>query len=206
LAETVKTCAAELLSRQDVQTLLDQAKKVNATVVDELVPNVLSVGDVQKVLQHLLREKVPIRDMVTILETMADYGGRVKDPDQLGELVRSAMARTITRQLVDNDQKLYCLTLDPQLERSLTDKVTMTSAGSMLTIDPNETRNLVAQLQAEADRASARGCQAVLLCGTTLRLPLRRVLDKYLPGLSVMAFNEVAAKAEVEFVGQIRAA
>jgi len=206
LAETVKMYAAELLSRQDVQTLLDQAKKINSTVIEELIPNVLSVGDVQKVLQHLLRERVPIRDMVTILETMADYGGRVKDPDQLGELVRSAMARTITRQLVDNDQKLYCVTLDPALERSLTEKVSMTSGGSMISLDPNTTRDLVAKLQGEMDRASTRGLQAVLLCGTTLRLPLRRALEKHVPGIHIMAFNEVAAKADVEFVGQIKAA
>ena len=206
LAEIVKGCSAELLSRQDVQVLIDQAKQINAAAVEELIPNVLSVGDVQKVLQHLLRERVPIRDMVTILETMADFGARVKDTDQLGELVRSAMSRTITRQFVDHDQKLYCLTLDPALERSLNEKITLTSGGSMLNLDPNENRELIAKLQSEMDRASGQGYQAVLLCGTQLRLPMRRILEKYLPSLSVMAFNEVAAKADVEFVGQIRAA
>lgn len=206
LAEVVKSYAAELLSRQDVQVLIDQAKQINAAAVEELIPNVLSVGDIQKVLQHLLRERVPIRDMVTILETMADYGSRVKDTDQLGELVRSAMSRTITRQFVDHAQKLYCLTLEPTLERSLTEKITLTSAGSMINLDPNENRELISKLQAEVDRAGVQGYQAVLLCGTQLRLPMRRILEKYLPTLSVMAFNEVAAKADVEFVGQIKAA
>lgn len=206
LSEIVKSHAAELLSRQDVQALVDQAKTVNAAAVDELIPNVLSLGDVQKVLQHLLRERVPIRDMVTILETMADFGARVKDTDQLGELVRSAMSRTITRQFVDHDQKLYVITFEPQLERALAEKVTLTSAGSMLNLDPNENRELVQKLQGEMDRAGAQGYQAVLLCSTQLRLPLRRILEKYLPGLNVIAFNEVAAKADVEFVGQVRAA
>lgn len=206
LSEIVKGCAAELLSRQDVQTLINQAKTVNAAAVDELIPNVLTVGDVQKVLQHLLRERVPIRDMVTILETMADYGTRVKDTDQLGELVRSAMSRTITRQFVDHGNKLFCITLEPALERSLAEKVTMTSGGSMLNLDPNENRELISKLQSELDRAGGQGYQAVLLCGTQLRLPLRRILEKYLPALSVIAFNEVAAKADVEFVGQVRAA
>jgi len=121
LAEIVKAHAAELLSRQDVQTLIDNAKAINQAAVDELVPNVLQMGDIQKVLQHLLRERVPIRDMVTILETMADFGARVKDPDQLGELVRASIARTITRQFLDADNKLYCITLEPNLDGELSE-------------------------------------------------------------------------------------
>ncbi|MCA1997497.1 MAG: flagellar biosynthesis protein FlhA, partial [Armatimonadetes bacterium] len=206
LAEVVKTHAAELLSRQDVLTLLDNAKQVNEAVVNELVPNVLQIGDIQKVLQHLLRERVPIRDMVTILETMADFGSRVKDPDQLGELVRAAIARTITRQFVDQDNRLYCITLDPRLEQRLVECVNVTSFGSVLILDPQEQRQLIEKLQSEMDRAVASGGQPVLLCGNQLRLPLRRLLEKYLPSLPVLAYNEVSAQAEVEFVGQVAAA
>ena len=204
LAEVVKSHASELLSRQDVQTLIDNAKTVNQAVVDELVPNVLQLGDVQKVLQHLLRERVPIRDMVTILETMADYGTRIKDPDQLGELVRSAVARTITHQFLDSDKKLRCITLEPQLERSLAEQVSLTAYGSMLTLDPDLSRNLISAIEAEFSRASGQGYHAVLLCGTQLRLPLRRFLEKSAPNVSVVAYNEVAADAQVEFIGQIR--
>ncbi len=206
LAEIIKQYASELLSRQDVQTLLDNAKSINKTVVEELVPDVLQVGDLQKVLQHLLRERVPIRDMVTILETMADFGTRVKDPDQLGELVRSAMARTITRQYLDAENKLHCITLEPELERSLVEQVNVTSYGTALVMDPAAQRRLVERLEEEVNQAMNRGFQAVLLCGTQLRLPMRRMLEKYLPSLSVVAYNEVAAKADVEFVGQVRAA
>lgn len=206
LAEIVKTHAAELLTRQDVQSLIDNAKSANSAVIDELVPNVLQLGDIQKVLQHLLRERVPIRDMVTILETMADFGGRIKDPDQLGEIVRSAIARTITRQFLDVDNKLYCITLEPGLERELAEKVQPTAMGSVLTIDSQVQRALVAKLQVQVDAAMAKGYQAVLLCSTTLRLPLRRVLEKSLPLLHVLAYNEVASRAEVEFVGQVLAA
>jgi flagellar biosynthesis protein FlhA len=206
LAEVVKNYAAELLSRQDVQQLLENAKQLNAAVVEELVPNVLQLGDIQKVLQHLLRERVPIRDMVTILETMADYGARLKDPDQLGEIVRSAISRTITRQYLDGESKLHCITLDPAYERQLAEAVQLTSLGSNLTLDPNSQRQLVERLRKEVDMATAKGQQPVLLCGTTLRLPLRRLLEKTLPTVSVMAYNEVASRAEVEFVGQLRAA
>ncbi len=206
LAEIVKSYAAELLTRQDVQTLLDNAKATNAAVVNELVPDVLQIGDVQKVLQHLLRERVPIRDMATILETMADFGGRVKDPDQLGELVRSAIGRTITRQFLDHDNKLFCITLEPSLERSLAEQVSMTTMGSTLVMDPSSQKELIQKLQAESDKAAGQGYQAVLLCGTQLRLPLRRLLEASVPSLSVLAYNEVASRAEVEFVGQVRAA
>jgi flagellar biosynthesis protein FlhA len=206
LSETVKTCAAELLSRQDVQTLLENAKAVNEAAVTELIPNVLQIGDVQKVLQHLLRERVPIRDMVTILETMADFGTRVKDPDQLGELVRASISRTITRQFLDFENKLYCITLDPALEQALVEAVSVTSFGSVLALEPEPQRRLLESLRNEMDRATAQGFQAVLLCGNQLRLPLRRMLEKYIPALNVLAYNEVAPKADVEFVGQIRAA
>jgi flagellar biosynthesis protein FlhA len=206
LAEVVKTHAAELLSRQDVHTLIDNAKAINQAVVDELVPNVLQIGDVQKVLQHLLRERVPIRDMVTILETMADFGARVKDPDQLGELVRAAIARTITRQYLDDENKLFCITLDPALERELAEQVQLTNFGSSLTLDPMATRAIIDKLEEEVNRATAQGRQAVLLCSTQLRLPLKRLVERYMPSVHVLAYNEVAQRAEVEFVGQVRAA
>jgi flagellar biosynthesis protein FlhA len=173
--------------------------------VNELVPNVLQIGDIQKVLQHLLRERVPIRDMVTILETMADYGSRVKDPDQLGELVRASISRTITRQFVDSERKIRCITLDPQLERSLMDSLKMTSFGSALLPDPATQQALLDSVQMEQSNAIANGYQAVLLCGSQIRLPLRRLLEKYVPNVPVLAFNEIAAGAEVEFVGQVRA-
>jgi len=206
LAEIVKTYAAELLSRQDVQTLIDNAKTSNEAVITELVPGVLHLGDIQKVLQHLLRERIPIRDMVTILETMADFGARVKDPDQLGELVRSAISRTITRQFIDNDNKLYCITLEPALERTLIETINQTSYGTQLVLDSGTQKQLIDKCQSELDNAMAKGYNAVLLCGTQLRLPLRRLMDKYLPLLSVVAYNEVAQRADVEFVGQVRAA
>ncbi len=206
LAEIVKSHAAELLSRQDVQTLVENAKQINEAAVNELVPNVLQIGDIQKVLQHLLRERIPIRDMVTILETMADFGGRVKDPDQLGELVRASIARTITRQYLDHDNKLYCITLEPSLERQLNENINLTNFGSTLILDPGTQSDVVAKLQSEMDNALNRGYQPVLICSTQLRLPLRRLLEKYVPTLSVLAYNEIASRAEVEFVGAVKAA
>jgi flagellar biosynthesis protein FlhA len=206
LAEIVKSHASELLSRQDVQTLLDNAKTINETVVNELVPNVLQVGEIQKILQHLLQERVPIRDMVTILETMADFGARVKDPDQLGELVRASIARTITRQYVDQENRVFCITLEPTLEHTLIESLNVTTFGSTLMLEPQQQRRLVAGLEEQMNKALAEGYQPVLLCGNQLRLPLHRLVDKYMTGLHVLAYNEIAAKADVEFVGQVKAA
>lgn len=204
LSEIVKTYAAEILSRQDVQQIVENAKQINSTVVDELVPNVVQIGDIQKVLQHLLRERVPIRDMVTILETMADYAGRVKEPEQLGELVRSAISRTITRQFLDHENKLYCITLEPTLERKLNEAIQHTAGGAMLALDPGTQQQVVRDIREQSENAMAQGLQSVVLCSSTLRLPLRRLLERYIPQLNVLAYNEVSARAEVEFVGQIR--
>jgi flagellar biosynthesis protein FlhA len=206
LAETVKVFAAELLSRQDVSALLDNAKAINETVVNELVPNVVQIGDVQKVLQHLLRERVPIRDLVTILETMADFAGRVKDHEQLGELVRAAVARTITRQYVDEHNKIYCITLEGPLEKALQEAVQHTAGGSMLAVEPELQQKILGDLQKSVEQAMAAGRQPVLICGNTLRLPLRKLVERVIPNLHVLAYNEVSAQAEVEFVSQLSAA
>lgn len=206
LAEVIKNYSAELLSRQDVQTLIDNARHINETVVSELVPGVLQIGDIQKVLQHLLRERIPIRDMVTILETMADFGARVKDPDQLGELVRAAISRTITRQHLDPENRLYCITLEPALERMLAENVNVTSYGSALVLAQDVLNRLMNNLEEQVNQAMVQGYQPVLLCSTQLRLPLRRQVERSLPNLAVLAYNEVAARADIEFVGQVRAA
>ena len=205
LAELVKTHAPELISRQDVQVLIEEARKLNAAAVGELIPEILGVSDVQKVLQHLLRERIPIRDMVTIIETLADFAPKTKDVEQLGEIVRSAISRTITRQYLDPENKLCCLTLDPALERKLADKVNVTSMGNALVLDSILQAELVQSLKSEYERATMMGHQPVLLCGSQVRLPIRRFLDRHLPNLAVLAYSEISSKADVEFVGQIAA-
>jgi flagellar biosynthesis protein FlhA len=204
LSEIIKTHAAELLSRQDVQTLIENVKQQNQTVVEELIPNIMHVGDVQKVLQHLLRERVPIRDMVTILETLADFGTRIKDHEQLGEIVRAAIARTITRQYLDNNGKLYCVTLEPMLEKSLSEQVQQTTAGSFLAMEPQEQQLFINHVRRVSEQAMAKGYQPIILCSSHLRLSLRRLIERYLPTLPVLAYNEVTAKAQVEFIDQLQ--
>jgi len=203
LNEIVKTFSAEILSRQDVQVLVENTKQVNEAVVSELAPATLGLGDVQKVLQHLLRERVPIRDMVTILETMVDFAGRVKDMEQMGELVRAAIARTITRQLLDETGKLVCITLEPMLERTFQDGVQHTAGGVQLAAEPSLQQQVVQRLQQTAEGAMANGQQPIVLCGTQVRLPLRKLLERNGVALPVLAYNEVSAQAEVEFLAQV---
>ncbi|MCU0316813.1 MAG: flagellar biosynthesis protein FlhA [Fimbriimonadaceae bacterium] len=173
LSEIVKTHSAELLSRQDVTVLLDTAKKANEAVVNDLQPAGVLVGDVQKVLQHLLRERIPIRDLITILETMSDFSGRIKDSEQMGELVRASLARTITRQYVDEHGKLFCITLEPTLERQFQEGLQQTAGGLIIAGDP-----------------------------PGIRLPLHKIFERAGVQIPVLAYNEVSAQAEVEFVAQ----
>jgi flagellar biosynthesis protein FlhA len=204
LGEVVKTYSAELLTRQDVQRLLDNLKQTHEAVVTALGAEALPLGDVQKVLQHLLRERIPIRDLVTILETVADYGSRVKDTDQLGELVRAAISRTITRQFSNPDLKLTCITLSAATERVLQESIQQTTAGPVIAIEPERQRQFLEELEQSYIRAQDEGHTPVLLCGAALRLAMRRLLDRHLPALPVVAYNEVAAQADVEFVSQIQ--
>lgn len=203
LTEVIKTHAAELLSRQETAKLIDNTKALNDAVVAELEPAGLSNGDVQKVLQHLLRERVPIRDMVTILETMTDFAGRIKDMEQMGELVRAAIARTITRQFADDLGAIHCMTLEPPLEHTITEGIQHTAGGVTLALDPTIASQLVQDIQGATDQANASGVQPVLICSTQARLPLRKHLERNGIQLPVMAYNEVASNAEVNFVGQI---
>lgn len=204
LSEVVKSHSAELLSRQDVQTLLDNVKELDSAVVEELVPTKMTVGEVQKVLQHLLRERIPIRDMVTVLETLADFADRIKDPDSLGELVRASISRTITRQHLDDSGKIYCITLDPGLERSLAEALQQTPYGSVLAIEPDLSQAISRDVSSAAAKALADSKSAVVLCGNSTRLPLKRLLERHQVTTPVLAFNEISASADVEFVAQIQ--
>jgi flagellar biosynthesis protein FlhA len=203
LTEVIKQHAADILTRQDVQTLLDHTKQQNAAVVQELVPDLMTVGEVQKVLQHLLRERIPIRDLSTILETLADYAPRTKDPDQLGELVRAALARTITRQYLSSDGTLYVMTLEPSLEGRLRDCVQPTASGLQLAIDTAFASALLREVGAQAGQMATMGYLPVILCSSQIRLPLRRLIERSMQSVACIAYNEVASGVSVEAVAVV---
>jgi len=199
----IKGHAAEIITRQDTQALIDHVKQANSAVVEELIPNLMTVGEVQKVLQHLLRERISIRDLVTILETLADHAGRSKDMDLLGEWVRAALARSICRQYVDDGTgALQTLTLEPNLEQTLLEAVT--PGLPTLALEPSVTRQFIQNLSAQMERMIALGYQQpVLLCMSALRLPLRRLTERTLPNLVILSYNEIVPNTEVRAVGAV---
>jgi flagellar biosynthesis protein FlhA len=203
LAEVIKGHAAEIITRQDTSALIDHVKQANSAVVEELIPALMSVGEVQKVLQHLLRERISIRDLVTILETLADNAGRTKDVDTLGEWVRSALARSICRQYVDDASgALQTLTVDPALEQQLLESITPGLPN--MALEPSVSRQLIQNLNAQIERMIALGYQQpVLLCMSPLRLPLRRLTERALPNLVILSYNEIVPNTEVRAVGAV---
>ncbi len=203
LTEVIRTYAPALLSRQDVQTLLNTLRRDYPALVDELVPNLLTLGEVQKVLQNLLRERVSIRDLVTILETLADYARQTRDTDLLTEYVRRALARQITSQYRDDQGRLHALMLSPHLEQLLLNALQQTDQGLAIVLETATAQRLLQRLAQAMERMAASGHQPVLLCTARLRLPLRRFTERALPNLVVLSYAEIAPQVTVQSSGVV---
>jgi flagellar biosynthesis protein FlhA len=203
LTEVIKSHAYELLNRQEVQALIDNVAKQNKAVIDELIPNLMTAGEVQKVIQNLLKERVSIRDLGTVLETLADWSPKTKDTDQLTEYCRASLSRQICRQHMDDSGKLHVLTLDARLEQSLRESIQMTNSGVMLGIDPSMATTLVASLGKKLEECSQMGVSPVLLCSSQIRLALKKLTERTLPNLFIMAYNEIIPNIDIENRGSI---
>ncbi|MBP2650230.1 MAG: flhA [Firmicutes bacterium] len=203
LTEVIRAHGAEILGRQEVQTIIDSVRQTNPAVVDELVPNLLSVGDIQKVLAMLLRERVSIRDMVTILETLADNAAITKDVEVLAEYVRQALARQISRQYVQNEI-LTCLTIDPQLENTINAGIQRTEHGSYVALDPQTMQLIINSLNQELPKLTERGYSPVVLVSPATRLYFRKLTERVAPNLVVLSFAEVDPTTEVQAVGMVK--
>ena len=202
LTEIIKAYAAEILNRQDTQALIDNVKKTSPAVVDELIPSMMSLGEVQKILQHLLRERISIRNLVAILECLADNASRTKDPDQLGELVRIALSRSICKQYVDETTRaLHCITLDPALEQNLIEKIQ--PGINQMVLEPGVARKLMQELTKQVERMVALGYPPVVLSMHALRLPLRRLTERNLPQLVIISYNEIIPQTDVRAIGSV---
>ena len=203
LSELIRRHAPELLSRQDTQTLLTNLKDEYPTVVEELVPGVLTVGEVQGVLQSLLSEGVSVRDLVSILETLAERGRQTKDIDELTEASRVALARQITMQYRREGDVMHAITLHPELEQGLAAGIQALEQGSAIVLEPSQLQRLLTALAAEMEGAAERGKEPVLLVSARIRRPLRRLIERSLPTLPVLSYREVASEVEVEAVGMV---
>ncbi len=205
LAETIRAHAAEILGRQEVQTIIDQVKQRNPAVVDELIPAHISVGGVQKVLQRLLRERVSIRDMVTILEALADHAPVTKDLDTLVERVRESLGRAITQQFRDSKGSLAVVSIEPALEQELIQSVRPGEGGSHLALAPDVSRRILEHVSEAVHQSLAQTAQPAILCSPYLRPYLRAFLERALPHVAVLSYGEVLAAGTVKTVATVKA-
>ncbi|HEX9455311.1 MAG TPA: flagellar biosynthesis protein FlhA [Candidatus Binatia bacterium] len=199
ISELVKRYAPDLLTRQDVQRLLDGLAKEHPKVVEELVPHQLSLGGVQKVLQNLLREEVPVRDLLTIIETLADHAPNGKDTDELTEHVRQALARTITSSLRSPDGLIPVMTFDPKIERMIRER-----AKEGVSIEPQEAQRIMTAVQASVETFGKRGLLPVFLTGAAVRRHLRQLISHYVPQIAVLSHGEIADGVKIQSLGIIR--
>jgi len=203
LTEIIKKHAHELLGRQETKALVDNVKDSYPVLVDELIPNVLTVGEVQKVLAKLLREKISIRDLVTIFETLADYGAYSKDPEVLTEYVRQSLSRQITQQFTSQGETLRVITVGPALEKKIAESVQSSDQGSYLALDPNSTQIVFQKITEQVQRLIQSGHQPVVLTSPTIRMYLRQVIERMMQDIPVLSYSELEPNVEIQSVGVV---
>ena len=205
LTEVIRLHAAEMLSRQDTRKLIDTVKEEAPVVVEELLegPAALGIGKIQKVLQNLLAERVSIRNLVSILEGLADNASVTKDVDALTEFARMALAQQITQSVTTPEGTLSVIMLDPAVEREIQNATRQTAQGSYAALDPSATGKLVASVQKQADEAAALGVAPVILCNPQIRLLLSRLIRRHIPGLTVLSYTEVAGDTNLRSIGTV---
>jgi flagellar biosynthesis protein FlhA len=204
LSEIIRSHCDELLGRQEVQRLLDRLARTNPKVVEELVPGLLSLGVIQKVLQNLVRERLSIRDLLTIMETLADYGGYTKDPDVLTEYVRQRLGRALTKNLETPDQKILVYTLDPFIEDLLKDSLQKSDYGVYLAMAPETAQEVIKALEKAVESALAQNLQPIVVCSPGVRRHLRRLVERHLPALWVLSHHELVTDAAIQSLGVVR--
>lgn len=203
LTELVRTNMAELLGRQEVQALLDNVAKDHPKVVEELIPTQLTLGQVQQVLGHLLKEQISIRDLRSILETLADWAPNVKHTERLAEFVRRKLARQITAKFVSPDGMLALSSMTPGLERTLSEAIQQTDEGSYLALDPAQAQVFINRLSKVVEKFMETGSTPILLAPSHLRAAVFRFVDRFVPGMAVISHYEIAPNTKVQSVGVV---
>lgn len=203
LTEILKTHLHELLTRQEVQNLVDALAKKFPKVVEGVVPDLLPLGLIQRILQNLLVEQVPIRDLLTIIETLAEKYAIIKDPDLLTEYVRQNLARHITKQYTGEDGRLTVMMLDPKVENLIAQNTKNTEHGYALTLDPLVAQSIITSIEQGIDRWGAAMGAPIVICLPNCRGPLRKLTEKFIPGLVILSHNEIASNVSLESVGVV---
>lgn len=203
LKEIIKSNSHELLGRQEVRSLLESLKERYNVVVDELIPEVMSLGEVQKVLQNLLKEKVPINDMVTILETLADYGSMTKDIELLTEYTRQSLKRTIVKKHLNEEGNLSVVTLHPDLEELISKNIQKSSSGSIPVLQPNMINKIFDNVQSINNSLMNLGMETVILASPKIRVAFKNLISFTFPNLDVLSLNEVPNDVNIESLGMV---
>jgi len=203
VAEIVKTFAHEILSRQEVQVMINKVKEKHPVVVKELIPDLLSLGGVQKVLQNLIRERVSIRDLATILEKLTDFSKINQDPDTLSELARQSLSRQICNNLANEQNIIPVITLDPKVEQAVQESIQQTAQGAVLALNPQVSQQILAKLANEVQAATNAGHNPVVLCNPQIRPHVKKLTDRNFPMLTVLSYNEIAPKIKIQSIGTV---
>jgi flagellar biosynthesis protein FlhA len=205
LTELIKNNVDELLGRMEVQTLIDGLANIYPKIIEEIVPKVVPIGVLQKVLQRLLRERVSIRDLITIIETLADYVPMTKNADILVGYVRQALSRSITRQYIDDDGNIVVMMVAPDVEEAISKAVQHMEFESFVTPDPNMASRLIGSVQNGVGQFTSRGVQPVLLSSPNVRIHLRKIIERFFPNVMILSHNEIARDANIMSIGMIEA-
>jgi flagellar biosynthesis protein FlhA len=205
LTEIIRQHIAELLTRQDVQNLINNLKESNPSLVEELVPKMLGLGEVQKVLQNLLKEGISIRDLLTIMETLADYAGTTRDTDILTEYVRQSLKRAISVKYFPSNEPTSVVTLDPKVEQEIMGSVKQTETGAFLNLDPVRARAIVDSVGAEIKKLENLGKAPIVITSPIVRIYFKRLTEEYYRDLVVVSYNEVESDVELQSVGMVTA-
>lgn len=205
LTEVIKSHIAELLTRQDTQNLISNIKENNATLVEELVPKLMSVGEIQKVLQNLLEEGISIRDLVTIFETLADHAGGTRDTDILTEYVRQALKRAISNRFFIPNETSSVVTLDPTLEQEIMGAVKQTEQGGYVNLAPDRVRKIMESVESEVKKLEDMGKTPMIIASPIVRMYFKKLAKDYFKDLTVISYNEVESDIELQSVGMVTA-
>ncbi len=205
LTEIIRQHIAELLTRQDVQNLTNNLKETNPSIVEELIPKLMGLGEVQKVLQNLLREGISIRDLLTIFETLADYASTTRDPDILTEYVRQSLKRAICAKFFPANETTSVVTLDPKVEQEIMASVKQTEQGAYLTLDPEKTKAIIESVRTEVGKLESLGKNPIIITSPIVRMYFKRLTEDYFSDLIVVSYNEVESNVELQSVGMVTA-
>ena len=203
LTEVIRTHLDELLTRQDVQNLINNIQENNSTLVSELVPKLLNVGEIQKVLQNLLREGISIRDLTTIFETLADYASTTHDTDVLTEYARQSQKRAISNKYFSKTETTSVLTLDPKVEQDLMASVKQTEQGAYITLEPEKSQKIMNSIKTETAKLEAVGASPIIVTSPIVRMYFKRLTADYFKELIVISYNEIESDVELQSVGMV---